>query len=315
MKLSSCLQSHPEKGIIAIRKTHLRAEANGKGVHGNMGTASELFSCEHKIGEDPGAYEFHLHSAFEIYFFLHGDVQYFVEKTLYELRENDVLVLNNAEVHRPSLRTKARYERFVIHFDPLLAQELSTVDTHLLDCFLRRKPGEQNLLRLPAHEQEEVRRLLEQLCIARQNSGWGMDVTARACFAQVLVALNRDARRVGGAQHADGITSPYVRGALAHIAAHLADALSLESVAKELAVDKFYLAKLFRRETGASLYNYIVLKRLSLARVLLEEGASVGDACHRAGFNDYSHFIRSFKAHTGVTPLAFARGARGDVGE
>ncbi|MBQ3028199.1 MAG: AraC family transcriptional regulator, partial [Lachnospiraceae bacterium] len=38
------------------------------------------------------------------------------------------------------------------------------------------------------------------------------------------------------------------------------------------------------------------------AKALLQEGASVTEACYRSGFNDYANFIRSFKKVTGVSP-------------
>ena len=79
-------------------------------------------------------------------------------------------------------------------------------------------------------------------------------------------------------------------------------------------MDRFYLEKTFKKETGTTVYHYVLLKRLNLARVLLAQGCRVDEACAGAGFNDYSNFIRTFKKHTGMTPAAFARANQSGCG-
>ena len=69
-----------------------------------------------------------------------------------------------------------------------------------------------------------------------------------------------------------------------------------------------------KKETGTTVYHYVLLKRLNLARVLLAQGCRVDETCAGAGFNDYSNFIRTFKKHTGMTPAAFARASQSGRG-
>ncbi|MNC57806.1 Multiple antibiotic resistance protein MarA [compost metagenome] len=94
---------------------------------------------------------------------------------------------------------------------------------------------------------------------------------------------------------------------MTYIDNHLHLALSLEGIAEELSVDKYYLSHLFKQQTGGTLYRYVLLKKITLAKQLLTAGNSVSDTCYLSGFNDYANFIRTFKNFTGHTPGQYGK--------
>lgn len=67
-----------------------------------------------------------------------------------------------------------------------------------------------------------------------------------------------------------------------------------------------YLTKLFRRENGMSLSEYIIQKRISLAKKLLvTTSLSVVEISQRTGFSYSSYFVRIFKKKTELTPQQY----------
>jgi AraC-like DNA-binding protein len=66
--------------------------------------------------------------------------------------------------------------------------------------------------------------------------------------------------------------------------------------------DRFTLARHFRRAYGTSPDRYRTMRRLELARVAIERGASLARAAAEAGFTDQSHMTRQFKRAYGLTP-------------
>lgn len=57
------------------------------------------------------------------------------------------------------------------------------------------------------------------------------------------------------------------------------------------------------RNTGSSLHQWIIQRRLERARYLLEhKRMPVSQACHESGFQDVSYFIRKFRERFGLTP-------------
>lgn len=65
---------------------------------------------------------------------------------------------------------------------------------------------------------------------------------------------------------------------------------------------------LFRDVTGLSFHQYLVRFRIIKAKEMIECGnVTTTQACFENGFNDYSHFIRTFKAMVGVPTRKYAR--------
>ena len=64
----------------------------------------------------------------------------------------------------------------------------------------------------------------------------------------------------------------------------------------------FQFARVFRELVGIPPHQYLVRRRLARARELLQADMTVTDACYAAGFNNLSHFVRSFRRAFGVSP-------------
>ena len=87
-----------------------------------------------------------------------------------------------------------------------------------------------------------------------------------------------------------------------YLAAHASEqtpASTLEAVA---GVDRFTLARHFRRALGTSPDRYRTMRRLGLARAAIERGLPLAEAAASAGFADQSHMTRQFKRAYGLTP-------------
>ena len=77
---------------------------------------------------------------------------------------------------------------------------------------------------------------------------------------------------------------------------------SILRLSSEVSMSPFQFARVFRELVGVPPHQYLIRHRLARARQLLEEGMSVTDACYATGFNNLSHFVRSFRRAFGVAP-------------
>lgn len=98
---------------------------------------------------------------------------------------------------------------------------------------------------------------------------------------------------------------PFVKNTLHYISENFTKSLSLEMLASRERCSAVYLSRVFKAHTGMTIYHYITNLRIAYARRLLNEGASVTEACFASGFNDCSNFIGKFKRITGKTPKQF----------
>ena len=84
--------------------------------------------------------------------------------------------------------------------------------------------------------------------------------------------------------------------------------LSLDQVARESGMSKFYFSRSFKSFTGRTFKNYQNHKRIEKAKNLLQEPEiRVIDVCFLIGFNDVSYFNRVFKKNAGISPSCFKK--------
>ena len=98
---------------------------------------------------------------------------------------------------------------------------------------------------------------------------------------------------------------PKIQEVLTYIGGHLAEDLSVESLAAKAYMSKFYLMRKFKADTGYGLHQYIRSKRLLMARDLLKTDAPITQIASGVGFMDYSTFSRAFKSMFGCTPREY----------
>jgi AraC family transcriptional regulator len=90
------------------------------------------------------------------------------------------------------------------------------------------------------------------------------------------------------------------------ILAHLNEPLSLEMLSKQIGFSPYHFARLFRRSTGESPHQFVLRKRLDVAKRLLKEtDLSLAHIALTVGFPQQSYFTQAFKRYTGATPLIY----------
>jgi AraC-like DNA-binding protein len=78
-------------------------------------------------------------------------------------------------------------------------------------------------------------------------------------------------------------------------------------LARAAGMSMFHFTRVFAHLIGRPPHRYLNEVRLRAARGMLREGRSVTDACFACGYNNLSHFSRSFASRYGVPPSRLAR--------
>ncbi|MFC4777044.1 AraC family transcriptional regulator [Paenibacillus sp. GCM10023252] len=253
--------------------------------------------------------DFHLHAGCEIYFLIQGDVRYFVEKTAYSLQYGDLILTNEHEIHKPSFNSDVTYERVTIEFDPLLFKPFVTEGMDPLACFYNRPLGQKNKLKLTVKETSQVMELFMKYGTLMRSGASGTAILKLSCMLELLVAINRiylSQKPIEPALALHHKLTPI----LDYIDLHIHEDLSLELLQNRFYVNKYHLLRQFKEYTGSTVHEYIMTKRISLAKRHLAEGSSVLEACMRCGFNEYTSFLRIFKKKTGMLPKEYQKGNR-----
>lgn len=60
-------------------------------------------------------------------------------------------------------------------------------------------------------------------------------------------------------------------------------------------ISKYYMNRAFKKATGTTVMDYLIYKRVIMARQLILNGHTASDAAAQSGFGDYSTFYRAYK--------------------
>lgn len=91
-----------------------------------------------------------------------------------------------------------------------------------------------------------------------------------------------------------------------YIKKNLSEDLSRNQIAENVFLSPDYVSRVFRRETGIQLSEYISQVRMREARRLLENtDLLVGDIAYRTGYDNLAYFSRVFRIRNGVTPAQY----------
>ena len=255
--------------------------------------------ASHIVDESPKAsnFERHCHNEFEILYVIRGSGDYVVEGTQYSFQSGSLLLLRPMEYHfvRPS--EKEPYERYVIRFD----------SSALMDCASRL-----SFLQMQKHPSHGVYFCSDGFSLrirppfstlgALENEQFSRhpargEALLNSAITQILLLLSLEQT-----VDTDADVHPIVANAVEYLNNHLSDNLSLDRLAQEFFISKYYLSRLFRTHMGMPPQTYLSTKRLIRAKQLIDQGTSASEASVAVGFGDYSAFYRAFRKQFGYAP-------------
>lgn len=101
---------------------------------------------------------------------------------------------------------------------------------------------------------------------------------------------------------------PSIRKALSFMRENFADPITLADVARAACLSRFHFCRLFHHETGIAFHEYLHDLRVTKAKALLSDrGLRISEVAFTVGFNDLSHFDRTFRRLVGRSPTQYRR--------
>jgi two-component system response regulator YesN len=91
---------------------------------------------------------------------------------------------------------------------------------------------------------------------------------------------------------------------------HLSEDVSLQAIADYVYMHPTHVSKVFKRETGETISDYLLRLRMENAVVLLKDSRyKIYEIAARLGYKNPTYFIKVFKERFGVTPQEFRDGS------
>ncbi len=98
---------------------------------------------------------------------------------------------------------------------------------------------------------------------------------------------------------------------LTYIAENVDKPLTLAELAQKAALSPFYFSRVFKKETGYTPHEYLIVARVNTAKFYLKTTTlSVKEIAFRCGFSSECNFCTTFKRVASVTPLVYRNGGK-----
>lgn len=268
---------------------------------------SRAFSIAHLYSnEKPMA--MHIHDSYEIYFSISGGKQFLIDNRLYDIHPGDLFFINQFESHYLTQVDQQVHERILVCIYPEYLKKLCTPNTDLDCCFQQRTAPFPHCIHLSDEEQKRFVYYIHRLGAVE---GFGTEIMEQALFTELMVFLCRifirDQNTESISAGSEKARNPRMDEILSYINQNISQDLTIEALSKQFFISSTYLCRIFKSTTGMTINKYVIAKRIALAKEYLSHGCSVGEACEKCGFHDYSNFSKSFTRAVGIPPGKYAQ--------
>ena len=255
------------------------------------GTAKLLNIASAKYGGDWHSVP-HTHNHVELFYIIGGKGQFLINDQLYPVNTNHLVIINPNVIHTEVSLNAQPLEYIVLGVDGI---ELSISGTSngqfcILDHFesLDMASCLRNILREMEMKQpgyEDVCQAFMEILIIRLMRSTGLSLPSETS----AVSTNRQCAAVRR-----------------YIDLHFKEALTLEQLAEEGHMNKFYLSHAFKREYGVSPINYMISRRIEESKYLLAEtDLSMSQIAQLLGFSSLSYFSQVFHRTQNISPKEY----------
>ena len=267
-----------------------------------------------------GCDQFESHSTHEIYFFEEGECKYLIQNRIYELEPGDIILLDGLTLHKSNPLSPDTYVRSMIHFSPAWLESMLPIlgIPNLLDpfqklnnCILRTRFDASG--QYVAKKIKWISKQLEVIDQEYRSTGKVnvlFESELKLEFLQLLLYIYKISecehlrikqKKTEKKQHAENIASWINR--------YYSEKITLERIAKELNLNKYYVSHVFKEVTGYTVMQYVMECRLIQVKYLLEmrPDLSLEEIFTSTGFESGAHFSRFFKEKMGVTPTSYRK--------
>ena len=260
----------------------------------------ENFRLFHLHSQAGTKVDFHYHEFCKILLLVSGQGGYFVDGKRYLLSSGDIVMIDSRSVHKPELTEGTAYERIIIYVSPEYLQQMSTPDCDLLSLFSG-KDG--HVLRLKEQRRKAVFALAANLERTLSRDGFGREVLSQADLLRLMVELGRSMQDADTSLPRPSVPENHrVQEIMEYLDRNLAEEVDIDRLAERFFISKYYMMRLFHKQTGMTIYTYLTQRRLMRARELISGGMRATESCYASGFRSYSSFTRAYSKYFGTTP-------------
>lgn len=270
----------------------------------------QLFKVKFSSNFNWNMSKYHFHQTYEILLLLSDGGTFFVNNTIYPIKRGSLLVFNNMDLHRSIGTPDSAYNFCTVHFYPEFISDIAVkADVDLLTCYHNRNSSFTHSVNLDNEQMNSFLELINKgYYYNNQDSNfYGKEMYEKITLTEMLLFVNTLFHNSSFKLQPHSSDFDKILPIINYIQSHLEEDLTLDNLSNQFFINKYYLSHLFKETTGFTLSEFIISNRIREARHLLKIRNSVQEVGEMVGFNNNSHFIRTFKRLVGMSPKQYAK--------
>ena len=253
------------------------------------------------IGKDEFYNLRHVHNeSYEILLTLSGGGTFFIRDRLFNLYQNAIYFTNKAESHYSVPETPENYYRRKIIISADFVDELTQISscTQLIDDLFRKKGG---MCIIPNEETVDfVNKEFLNISNALAENSMYTNAKVASSIMNIICAAHNNIEEQ--APQSESKVSQVLR----YINKNLSTNITLEEICEHSHFSKYYLCHIFKKTVGMTIFEYILSRRLSIAKkYLLNTDMPLSQIADTTGFSSFAYFSKAFRESEGITPSKF----------
>ncbi|MFI2856584.1 helix-turn-helix domain-containing protein [Paenibacillus sp. JSM ZJ436] len=255
---------------------------------------------------------FHYHPGLEFLYVHQGDGTVVLEQQVYKIEQGALFIFQPFQLHhvKAQLSKETPYIRSTIHFDPEVFNRYFQSFYEIDRFFQYIWKGSLTKQVFPSFsEQLPIEPLISYYKEKITESVGNLKLEYQALLLQQLMVFLYDGLNQSESLNSYSLrTTTHTEDILQWVEQHFSEPFKLEAIAEELHLSKYHISHLFKRDTGSTITNYILARRIKEACMLLSTTQlSISEIGLSVGWPIPSHFVHQFKMITGMTPLQFRK--------
>ena len=242
----------------------------------------------------------HFHDAYELYYLLAGNIQYFIEDNVYILKKGDMVCIPSKTLHKTQTLKCPDHTRILIYFTKEFIKEFLAYNPNLLDFFQKK------FISIPKQKQEKIENILHTMLNEYQQK---RDIIMlKSLMGELLVTLDRYSTENEAFRTLSDVKSDKILEVVRYINQEYASNISLDLLSKKFYMCPSYLSRSFKKVTGFTYIEYLNKVRIKQATyLLLNTTKNITTIAEEVGFSSANHFCKTFKSIVGISPLKYRK--------